>query len=123
MNTLDYYKQYPLLCERISMLQGQLQFYSGSNRALLTRELKQCLESQKEIKDCLEHYIPYPLPTRAYCKALEEQEFLFYRFIKGLTMCKTADLMHVSRDTVYRIQRRIAKRDGPIYPLFDFESS
>ena len=123
MNTLEYYKQYPQLCERITQIQGQLQFYNGTNRVLLARELKQCKELQQEIKECLDRYIPYPLPTREYCKALEEQEFLFYRFIKGLTMCKTAELMHISRDTVYRIQRRIAQREGPIYPLFEFEDS
>lgn len=41
----------------------------------------------------------------------EEREFLFYRIIDGCTMDSVADKMRVSRDTVYRIRRRIMTRN------------
>ena len=37
----------------------------------------------------------------------EEQLFLESRYIAGMTMEKTAEAMHVSRDTAYRIRRRL----------------
>ena len=113
MNTLKYYENYRELGKRIALLQGQLQFFSGgSERADLRAELNACICTQKEIEENLERYIPYALPCRSYYRALEEREFLFYRCIKGLTMEKTAEMMCVSRDTVYRIRRRIAGHEG-----------
>ncbi len=40
----------------------------------------------------------------------DERLFLAYRYIYGLTMESTAAAMHISRDTVYRIRRRIEAR-------------
>ena len=113
MNTLEYYEKYRELAKRIALIQGQLHFFSGDEeRADLCAELDACVSAQKEIEENLERYIPYALPCRSYFKALEEREFLFYRCIKGLTMEETAELMCVSRDTVYRIRRRIAEHEG-----------
>ncbi len=111
MNTLQYYEQYRTLCGQAALLQGQLQFGGGADEALLLR-LESIEREKREIEDSLTRYVPYPLAARPYYRALEEQEFLFYRCIKGLTMKQTAQLMCVSRDTVYRIRRRIAKGEG-----------
>ena len=35
--------------------------------------------------------------------------------LKGQTLMRTAELLHVSRDTVYRIRRRLASADGVTY--------
>ena len=113
MNTLKYYEKYRDLTKRIALIQGQLHFFSGNEeRADLCAQLDECVCAQKEIERNLENYIPYALPCRSYYRALEEREFLFYRCIKGLTMEQTAELMCVSRDTVYRIRRRIANHEG-----------
>ena len=40
----------------------------------------------------------------------DERLFLTYRYLHDLTMEQTAEAMHVSRDTVYRIRRRIIAR-------------
>ncbi len=113
MNTLKYYENYRTISKKIALIQGQLQFFSGeAEREDLAKELAKCLAVQREIEDNLEHYVPYALPCRSYFRALEEREFLFYRCIKGLTMMQTAELMCVSRDTAYRIRRRIASHEG-----------
>lgn len=44
------------------------------------------------------------------CKLSDERLFLTYRYLHDLTMEQTAEAMHVSRDTVYRIRRRIIAR-------------
>ncbi len=113
MNTLSYYENYRVLARKITLIRGQLQFFAISEeREQLITELDRCLAAQKEIEENLEHYIPYTLPCRSYFKALEERQFLFYRCIRGLTMMQTAELMCVSRDTAYRIRRRLAAHEG-----------
>lgn len=118
MNTLCYYENYRTLSKKIAILQGQLQFFSSelADNSLLL-ELEHCRRDQSEIENSLEHYTSNSLPGRDYFRALEEQEFLFYRCIKGLTMMETAEMMCISRDTVYRIRRRIAFKDDAI--IFD----
>lgn len=111
MKTLEYFDTYRQLSHTISVIEGQFQF-GASHDPILLSEYHLCKEQQKEIEERLRNYIPYPLSARNHYRALEEQEFLFYRCIKGLTMTKTAELMCVSRDTVYRIRRRLASREG-----------
>lgn len=118
MNTLAYYENYQIFSSEISVLEGQLQFASSPDAVLLER-LQLCKNHQKQIEESLRNYIPYPLSARNHYKALEEQEFLFYRCIKGFTMSKTAELMSVSRDTAYRIRRRIASKEGWQASFFD----
>ena len=113
MNTLEYYENYRRLSNELTLIQGKLQFFDAEDerRELLLR-MDLCLASQREILMNLENYAPVTLPCRSYFKALEEREFLFYRCIRGMTMEQTALLMCVSRDTVYRIRRRIASHEG-----------
>lgn len=44
------------------------------------------------------------------CRLSDERLFLTYRYLHDMTMEQTAEAMHVSRDTVYRIRRRIIGR-------------
>lgn len=111
MNTLQYYEQYRALNARLALLEGQMHFLTADTEEF-TPILRQIEAEKREIEESLSHYIPYPLSARQYHRALEEQEFLFYRCIKGLTMKKTAELMCISRDTAYRIRRRIARGAG-----------
>ena len=112
MSTLSYYEQYRALSKRAASLEGVLQFTYSEMRDGYSKELMRVRGQMAEIEDSLKHYIPYDLPPRLHYKALEEREFLFYRCIKGFTLCATAELMGVSRDTVYRIRRRLTRRDG-----------
>lgn len=87
--------------------------------SIIFRGFFDCTYLDISIERNLENYIPYALPPKHYYRALEERDFLFYRYIKGFTMLQVAELMCVSRDTVYRIQRRIAARDGLFSSVLD----
>lgn len=111
MKTLEYYNTYRHLSESVSLIEGQLRFTACIDDAQLL-QLHYLKQQQSEIEESLKNYIPYPLSAKNQYRALAEQEFLFYRCIKGLTMTKTAELMCVSRDTVYRIRRRLSQKEG-----------
>ena len=111
MNTLQYYEQYGPLSQEQAFLESQLHLL-GEDHPDLQLRLAAILAEKREIEESLTRYVPYPLTARHHYRATEEQEFLFYRCIKGLTMKKTAELMCVSRDTAYRIRRRIANGSG-----------
>ena len=121
MSTLSYYESYQHLSERAAFLEGHLQFSycDERNGDGVACELASVCARMRQIEFDLKNYIPYDLPPRLHYKALEEREFLFYRCIKGMTLDRTAELMGVSRDTVYRIRRRLAKREGRFSPAED----
>ncbi len=55
----------------------------------------------------LESYVASATTPRETSKRLDEKLFLTYRYVHGMTMDETAEEMSVSRDTVYRIRRRL----------------
>ncbi len=118
MNTLKYYENYRIIFKRHAHLEGRLRFMEENTEQLLL-ELNTCRCEMDAIENSLRNYIPCTLPYRNYVMALEEREFLFYRCIKRMTMSETAEMMAVSRDTVYRIRRRIAQRNGTGYDFDD----
>lgn len=56
----------------------------------------------------LDSYVADAPTPREAAKRADEKLFLTYRYIHDMTMEETAEEMCVSRDTVYRIRRRIA---------------
>ncbi len=56
----------------------------------------------------LDTYVASASTPREAAKRADEKLFLTYRYIHNMTMEETAEEMCVSRDTVYRIRRRIA---------------
>ena len=58
----------------------------------------------------LAHYGDGVLSPREALRYADERLFLAYRYLYGLTMEATAIEMNISRDTVYRIRRRIVER-------------
>ena len=66
-----------------------------------------------EAEERLENYIGSDLSPREAAMQADEKLFLSYRYIYGMTMMETAHAMSVSRDTVYRIRRRILARKFP----------
>ena len=67
----------------------------------------------KEAECKLAHYIPSDAPQREVRRLADEKLFLSLRYICGMTMIETAFAMCVSRDTVYRIRRRVLTRKLP----------
>lgn len=63
----------------------------------------------------LAHYGDGILSPREALRFADERLFLAYRYVYGLTMEATALEMGISRDTVYRIRRRIVAR-GAVPP-------
>ena len=59
----------------------------------------------------LAHYGEGVLSPREALQYADERLYLAYRYIYGLTMEATALEMNISRDTVYRIRRRIVSRE------------
>ena len=67
----------------------------------------------KEAEYKLAHYIPSDAPQNEVRRLADEKLFLSLRYICGMTMIETAFAMCVSRDTVYRIRRRVLTRKLP----------
>lgn len=63
----------------------------------------------------LAHYGEGALTHREALRFADERLFLAYRYLYGLTMEATASEMGISRDTVYRIRRRIIAK-GAVPP-------
>ena len=112
MSTYSYYHQFRTLSRQKAALEGLLQFSETLDAAQTCAQIELLDREMRVIEERLNSYIPYQLPLRMHYRATVEREFLFYRCIKGLTMEKTAELLGVSRDTVYRIKRRLSGASG-----------
>ena len=112
MSTYSYYHRFRTLSGQKAALEGHLQFGDALDEAQTCAQIDLLEREMNGIEERLTCYIPYELPLRMHYRALVEREFLFYRCIKGMTMEKTAELLGVSRDTVYRIKRRLSSASG-----------
>ena len=121
LSTLDYYDRYRTLALQRASLESMLRTCDGADYDLLAEELANTVSRMDCIEADLARYIPFDLPPRVHYRAMEEREFLYLRCIKGLTLMKTAELLNVSRDTVYRIRRRLARAQGASFS-FDYSS-
>ena len=83
---------------------------TNTEKAKLAEKLR---TSVIEAEERLENYIGSDLSPREAAMQADEKLFLSYRYIYGMTMMETAHAMSVSRDTVYRIRRRILARKFP----------
>lgn len=82
-------------------------------RMLLERK-DLCYKQLAEIEDAIRHYIPEKpafRSSRARYRLADEQMYLDCRYLQGMTIEETADAMAISRDTAYRIRRRIAEKE------------
>jgi hypothetical protein len=79
--------------------------------ARITAERAAILTAMDEIEREADDYASQSGTEMFYCDGTVnfayERMFLKYRYIYGYTAEKTAEVMNVSRDTVYRIKRRI----------------
>ncbi len=67
-----------------------------------------------KVDDMLEHYVAAASTPKEASKRAQEQLYLCLRYQQEMTMEQTAEAMDVSRDTAYRIRRRILSR-GDIF--------
>lgn len=76
----------------------------------LKEEIAYHKREMEQIKSSIDSYVPSDVSPRVAVQMNDERIFLECRYIQGMTMEKTADAMCVSRDTAYRIRRRIISR-------------
>ncbi len=109
----EYYKVYERICH---ILQSELQesCIDDARRQQIMAEIGLIKESMQAILASIQDYAPkFPPPKYSLLKQADDRAFLHCRYILGLTMEETAEQMHVSRDTAYRIRRRIAQTGIP----------
>ncbi len=115
-NPFEYFEYYKVY-ERIAhILRTELEEeeLDDARRRQVQTEIGILEESMRTIANTIEHYTPiYPPPKYSALKQSDDRAFLHCRYILGLTMEQTAEQMHISRDTAYRIRRRIAQTSIP----------
>lgn len=91
---------------------------SSSRHNALATVIEQLEQKLRYLEELLSAYDHAPASAREAVKRSEERLFLTYHYVRGMTMEETAEEMKISRDTVYRIRRRILSRsDAPdAYP-------
>ncbi|MBQ8287271.1 MAG: sigma-70 family RNA polymerase sigma factor [Clostridia bacterium] len=83
---------------------------NSRRRAALEESIRIAERNTHAAERLLAHYGDGVLSPREALHYADERLFLAYRYLYGLTMEATAIEMNVSRDTVYRIRRRIVAR-------------
>ena len=97
MNLLEYFKLYPLFSARVQS--------SDASGALMS-ELS-------VMNALLDAYIPKGIDRRTEYRLTDEKEFIHHHCIEGKSVEETAETMCISRDTAYRIRRRLCTKDAP----------
>lgn len=97
MNLLEYFKLYPLIRMHVS---------SPNASEAMQNELSR-------MDSVLEGYIPRGVDRRTEYRLTDEKEFIHLHCIEGISVEKAADKMCISRDTAYRIRRRLCKKEAP----------
>ena len=90
---------------------------SSPRKAALEADIDRLEQSIYSAELLLAHYDSIVTSPKDALRRAEERLFLACHYINGLSMEATAFAMNVSRDTIYRIRRRIVAR-GEISPEF-----
>lgn len=119
MNWISYFEKYNSdrkLLEAINLEIDRIEHSAaGTERLPKLRGAAQSLQqSTLRAEDLLEGYIAAASGPRDAAKRAQEQLYLCLRYQQELTMEATAEAMDISRDTAYRIRRRILDR-GDIF--------
>jgi hypothetical protein len=115
-NPFEYFEYYKVYERIYQILQAELHASDTpeTRRQQITAELQLLTASMQSICDAIAGYVPkFPPPKYSPLKQADDRTFLHCRYILGLTMEQTAEQMHISRDTAYRIRRRIAQTYRP----------
>ena len=90
---------------------------SSPRKAALEADIDRLEQSIYFAELLLAHYDSIVTSPKDALRRAEERHFLACHYINGLSMEASASAMNISRDTVYRIRRRIVAR-GEITPEF-----
>lgn len=108
---LSYYENYRTVKRMRSMRELELEYIDKKNlaqRSALEKEIAGYSSVMKQIETDISNYVPAGVVGRELNRLTDERIFLELRCVAGMTIEGTADAMHVSRDTAYRIRRRLA---------------
>lgn len=111
--SLAYYENYRTVRRMKSVKEKQLSI-AESDRAdpdiieKLKNDIEQCNLIMRCIEDDIHSYVPDDASGRLYRQLSDERIFLELRCLSGMTIESAAEAMYISRDTAYRIRRRIA---------------
>ena len=94
MNFLEYFKLYPVFRDQLR--------YSDAAPALQS--------ALDEMETMLAQYIPENTDRRTEYRLSDEKAFIKLHCIEGKSVEKTAEDMCISRDTAYRIRRRLCNK-------------
>lgn len=104
MNLLEYFKLYPLI-----------RMYVDTPNAS-----EAMINELSAMNSVLDSYIPSGIDRRTEYRLTDEKEFIHLHCIEGISVEQTADRMCISRDTAYRIRRRLCKKEAPNSPATCF---
>lgn len=115
MNWIAYFEKYNSDCKLLQTIEGEiLRLEQDGRRSPLLDRLRIHAASLKadvvKVDDFLDEYVACAESPRDASRRAQEHLFLCLRYQQDMTMEETAEAMCVSRDTAYRIRRRIIKR-------------
>ncbi len=97
MNLLEYFKLYPLIRMHVN-----------------APNASEAMVNELSVMDSvLNDYIPSGIDRRTEYRLTDEKEFIHLHCIEGISVEQAADRMCISRDTAYRIRRRLCKKEAP----------
>ncbi|MCL2212864.1 MAG: hypothetical protein FWB93_03440 [Oscillospiraceae bacterium] len=110
---INYYQEYKVLKKRSELKKLELKLLdSDSPRSIKVQsDIDLCYSKMDEIENAIETYVPDGVDTRTFNRLSDERMFLECRYLMGMTMEQTAEAMYISRDTAYRIRRRIVNEN------------
>lgn len=113
---ISLFETYKIDGRLLASYQRELSTLSNDSprRQPLISVIEKIEKKQRALEALLDVYDDRSTSAREAVRRSEERLFLTYHYVRGMTMEETADEMKVSRDTVYRIRRRIVSRaDAP----------
>jgi len=110
--SISFFENYKFYKTRINAKRMELDMVDNNDTEIATQIMDDIADCQRKMNE-IEHAVATHTDhaergnARQRRELREEQLFLESRYIAGMTMEKTAEAMHVSRDTAYRIRRRL----------------
>ena len=111
-NPLSYFENFGI-CLRLAEMKRE-ELSAATRRRDIQKQLEIETElaflerSMQKIERAIDCYTPQIASAKySAAKQADDRIFLRYRYVLGLTMEETAEKMNISRDTAYRIRRRI----------------
>lgn len=113
MNWITYFEKYSSDRKLLFAIEEEIakleHFGKESGRLMLLRATAKDLRSSiNEVERFLDNYVSCAKDPREAGKRAQEQLFIALRYRQDLSIEATAEAMGISRDTAYRVRRRIA---------------